>query len=291
MKQFIDKTKILIEAFPYIQKFQGRIVVVKFGGSALEEDVSKFQAVATDIAFMACVGMQPVLVHGGGKAISRRMKEACIEPKFVMGLRVTCDKSIKIVEKVLNKEINPRIVSALQQAGATAVGVSGSDVFVARKKTEIDPATRKVIEFGFVGEPVNVRYGKIKRLIAKGTIPVISPLGKDTKSRIYNINADVASAFLAKKLKARKLVFMSDVPGILRDRKDMSSIISTLQISEVTSLINSGIIDSGMLPKVQSGVDALCGGVEKVHIVNADMPHSLLLEIFTDKGIGTEIIK
>jgi acetylglutamate kinase len=291
MKEFIDKAKILIEAFPYIQKFQGKIVVIKFGGSALEEDISKFHAVATDIAFMSCAGMRPVVVHGGGKAISKRMKEAGIEPKFVKGLRVTCDKSIKIVERVLNREINPDIVHALQQAGGSAIGISGYDVILAKKKTQVDPATGEVIDLGFVGEPVKICLSKIIRLINKGMIPVISPLGKDRKGVLYNINADITAAFLAKNLKARKLVFMSDVPGILRDRKDMSSVISTIRIKEVTALIKSGIIDAGMLPKVLSGVDALSNGVEKVHIVNADMPHSLLLEIFTDKGIGTEIIK
>jgi acetylglutamate kinase len=289
VQKFIEKAEVLIEAMPYIQRFRGEIIVVKFGGSAME-DRSNTEKVLTDITFMECVDMLPVVVHGGGKAISRALKEHGIETKFVKGLRVTCEKTIKVVHEVMNTVINPGIVSALQKMGARAESIRGEDIFTVVKKEETDLQTGDKLDFGYVGEPHGVDTGPIRKLLADEIIPVITPLGRGPDGKLYNINADSAAAAVAKALKARKLAFLSDVPGLLRDQNDPESIMATLKVGEVEELITRGVIDGGMLPKVQSGVDALHAGVRKVHIIDGRMPHSLLLEILTDKGVGTEIV-
>jgi acetylglutamate kinase len=289
MHKIIEKAEVLIEALPYIQNFRDEIIVVKFGGSAMEEK-SHAEGVLADVTFMECVGMRPVIVHGGGKAISRRMKERGIEARFVKGLRVTCEETIKVVEKTINEEINPEIVDTLTRMGAPARGLKGSDVFHVVRKTEVDSKTGELFDWGFVGEPTDVNVQPIQAIIKNGLIPVITPLGTGPDGLVHNINADVAAAAVAKALKARKLAFITDVPGLLRNPEDPESILSTLRISEVEELIAEGVIDGGMLPKVQSGVEALRAGVRKIHMIDGRMPHSLLLEIFTDKGVGTEII-
>jgi len=290
MQRVIEKAEVLIEALPYIQKFRGEIIVVKFGGSAMEEK-GNTQSVLADVTFMECVGMLPVVVHGGGKAISRRMKEAGIEAKFVRGLRMTCADTIKVVQQVMNEEINPELVSLLESMGARAQGVHGEDIFTVIKKTETDSKTGEVLDWGFVGEPHGVDTGPVRALLDKGIVPVVTPLGLGPDGKIYNVNADTAAAALAKAVKARKLAFLSDVPGLLSNAEDPESVLSTLSIGEVETLIQEKVIDGGMLPKVQSGVDALNAGVRKIHMIDGRMPHSLLLEIFTDKGVGTEIVK
>ena len=289
MQRFIEKAEVLIEALPYIQRFRGATIVVKFGGSAME-DKSNTEKVLTDITFMECVDMLPVVVHGGGKAISRAMKERGIEARFVKGLRVTCDKTIEVVHEVMNTEINPAIVSALTRMGARAEALYGEEIFTVIKKEETDIQTGDKMDWGFVGEPHGVDTGPIRKLLNEEIIPVITPLGRGPDGKLYNINADSAAAAVAKALKARKLAFLSDVPGLLRDQDDPESIMATLKVGEVEELISRGVIDGGMLPKVQSGVDALHAGVRKVHIIDGRMPHSLLLEILTDKGVGTEIV-
>jgi acetylglutamate kinase len=289
MKKVIEKADVLIEALPYIQSFRGEIIVVKFGGSAMEEKAHS-DGILEDVAFMECVGMLPVIVHGGGKAISRRMKERGIEARFVRGLRVTCDQTIDVVERTMNEEINPEIVASLQRMGAKAVGLKGVDVFQVARKTEVDPKTGELLDWGFVGEPTGVNTAPILEALKSGAIPVITPLGRGTDGKVHNVNADVAAAAAAKALKARKLAFLTDVPGLLRNAEDPESILSTLRISEVEDLVAAGVIDGGMLPKVQSGVEALRAGVRKIHMIDGRMPHSLLLEIFTDKGVGTEIV-
>jgi acetylglutamate kinase len=289
MQKFIEKAEVLIEALPYMQRFRGAIIVVKFGGSAME-DKSNTEKVLTDITFMECVDMLPVVVHGGGKAISRAMKERGIEAKFVKGLRVTCDKTIEVVHDVMNNEINPAIVSTLTRMGARAEALYGEEIFTVIKKEETDIQTGDKMDWGFVGEPHGVDTGPIRKLLGEEIIPVITPLGRGPDGKLYNINADAAAAAVAKALKARKLAFLSDVPGLLRDHDDPESIMATLKVGEVEELISRGVIDGGMLPKVQSGVDALHAGVRKVHIIDGRMPHSLLLEILTDKGVGTEIV-
>lgn len=288
MKKYIEKADILIEALPYIQRFRNEIVVVKFGGSAME-DRKCMESVLCDVTFMECVNMLPVVVHGGGKAISRRMKEAAIAPRFVKGLRVTCEKTIEIVREVMNKQINPELVAILRRMGARAEGVFGEEIYSVVKKTETDESGN-TLDWGYVGEPIGVDTGPVRTLLDRDVIPVVTPLGRGPDGLAYNINADLAAAMLARALKARKLVFLSDVPGLLRDPQDESSVISTLKAGDVGALMKQGVIDGGMLPKVQSGVDALKAGVRKVHLVDGRMPHSLLLEIFTDKGVGTEIV-
>ena len=289
MQKLIEKADVLIEALPYIQQFRGAVVVVKFGGSAMEEK-SHAEGILADVAFMECVGMKPVIVHGGGKAISRKMKERGIESRFVKGLRVTCEESIKVVQEVINGEINPGIVAVLERRGAPARGLHGEDVFTVIRKTETDPRTGEVFDWGFVGEPGEVNTAPVRALLEQGFIPVITPLGRGGDGMIHNINADTAAAAVAVALKARKLAFITDVPGLLRNPEDPESILSTLRIGEVEELIAQGVIGGGMLPKVQSGVEALRAGVKKIHMIDGRMPHSLLLEIFTDKGVGTEIV-
>jgi acetylglutamate kinase len=290
MKRLIEKAGVLVEALPYIQRFRGAIVVVKFGGSAMEER-SQYDSILADVTFMECVGMLPVIVHGGGKAISRRMAEAGLKAKFVKGLRVTDEETIDVVRAVMNGEVNPEIVATLQKKGARARGFKGESVFKVVRKTEQDEKTGEVTEWGFVGEVRDVDVDAIRQCLREETIPVVTPLGTGPDGKIYNINADDAAAAMAKALEARKLAVLSDVPGLLRDRSDETSILSTLKVQEVQDLITQGVIDGGMLPKIQSGVDALRHGVKKVHIIDGRLPHSLLLEVFTDKGVGTEIVQ
>ena len=290
MQKVIEKAEVLIEALPYIQKFRGEIIVVKFGGSAMEEKANT-ESVLADVTFMECVGMLPVVVHGGGKAISREMKKSGIEAKFVRGLRMTCSSTIEVVQQVMNREINPELVSILECMGARAEGIHGEDIFTVIKKTETDVKTGEVVDWGFVGEPHGVDTGPVRALLDKGIVPVITPLGRGPDGKVYNVNADTAAAALAKALKARKLAFLSDVPGLLRNAEDPDSVMSTLNIGEVEKLIHEKVIAGGMLPKVQSGVEALNAGVKKIHMIDGRMPHSLLLEIFTDKGVGTEIVQ
>ena len=289
MKKAIQKAAVLIEALPYIQRFRDEIIVVKVGGSAMENE-AQTEGILKDVAFMACVGMRPVIVHGGGNAISRVMKERGIESRFVKGLRVTCERSIEVVSEVIGGDVNPKIVEALRATGTRAEGVDGRRVLTVTHKTEIDETTGELLDWGFVGEPDEVREEPIRVLIRAGIVPVITPLGTGRDGKSYNINADVAAAAVARALKARKLAFLSDVPGLLRDPQDPESLIGTLKVDEVEFLIEKGVIQGGMLPKVQSGVEAIRSGVRKVHMIDGRMPHSLLLEIFTDKGVGTEIV-
>jgi acetylglutamate kinase len=289
VKTVIRKADVLIEALPYIQKFRGAVVVVKFGGSAMENP-AHVRGVLADVTFMECVGMLPVLVHGGGKAISRGMKAEGIEPRFVKGHRVTCERSIGVVERVVKEEVNAMIVKQLRDMGARAEGVDGNTILQVTRKTETDPDSGANLDWGFVGIPGEVNTAPLRALLDRETIPVITPLGYGPDGRVHNVNADTAAAAIAKALKARKLAYLSDVPGLLRDPDDPDSLIATLRAGEEASLVRSGVISGGMLPKVQSGVEALRAGVCKIHMIDGRMPHSLLLEIFTDKGVGTEII-
>ncbi|MEI6972183.1 MAG: acetylglutamate kinase [bacterium] len=290
MQRIIEKAGVLIEALPYIQRFHNAVVVVKFGGSAME-DRAQADSILLDIAFMECVGICPVIVHGGGKSISRKMKAAGIESKFVKGLRVTCEKSIEVVEQVMKQEINPGIVASLMRMGAKAEGLHGDSVFEVTRMKDVDPDTGEALDWGFVGDPHKVHIKAVRALLKKHIIPVITPLGLGKDGKLHNINADVAAAALAGALKARKLVFLSDVPGLLRNPKDEASLIPTLDSGDVEGLVKEGVIDGGMLPKVKSGIEALHAGVKKVHMIDGRMPHSLLLEVFTDKGVGTEIVE
>lgn len=290
MEAVIRKAEVLIEALPYIQSFRGATIVVKMGGSAME-DPAHVEGVLADVSFMECVGMRPVIVHGGGKAISRSMRECGIEPVFVRGLRVTCERSIEVVERVLRDEVNASLVAGLREKGAAAEPLLGQRVFRVVRKTEKDRATGDVLDWGFVGEPGEVDPAPVRTLLEQNVVPVVTPLGLGPDNRLHNINADTAAAALAKALQARKLAFLSDVPGVMRDPGDDSTLVPSLTGDEAAALMKDGVIGEGMLPKVRSALDALHSGVRKVHLIDGRMPHSLLLEIFTDSGVGTEIVR
>ena len=289
MKKAIQKANVLIEALPHIQRFRGETVIVKFGGSSMD-DPAVVRSILEDIAFMSCVGLRPVIVHGGGKAINARMKEKGLAATFVKGLRVTDPATMEIVEQVLNREVNPELVAILNEFGCKARGIHGEDIITVRKHTAEDPDSGKPLDWGLVGEITHVDVEPVKAYLEADITPVITPLGADAARQIYNINADSAAAGLAERLRARKLVFLSDVPGLLSDPKDRNSLMSTLHLSEVESLIERGIIGGGMLPKISGALKALKAGVRKTHIIDAALPHSLLLELFTDQGVGTEIV-
>lgn len=289
MEDIIKKAAVLIEALPYIQAFRGEVVVVKFGGAAMEER-AHVESVLADITFMECVGMLPVIVHGGGKAISRGVKAEGIDAAFVKGLRVTCEKTIDVVERVIKNEVNPALVQTLRDRGAVAQTLHGEQVLRVTRKSEVDAETGETMDWGFVGDPDEVDVEPIWDLLDQAVVPVITPLGMGPDNKVHNVNADVAAAAIAKALQARKLVFLSDVPGLLRDPDDEASLIGTLRVDEIDTLIEAGVLGGGMLPKVCSGVAALRGGVRKVHVVDGRMKHSLLLEVFTVEGVGTQIL-
>lgn len=285
----IQKASVLIEAMPYIQAFRGDTMVVKFGGSILDDEGSHAD-ILRDIAFMEIIGLCPVVVHGGGKAITREMETAGLPATFVRGLRVTDADTISIVEKTLNGVVNPKVRRVLESFQAHSVGIRGQDIFRVVKHAETDPVSGEVFDWGFVGNVESVNVAPVLEAVKHGRIPVVTPLGSDSEGHIYNINADEAAGAMARELKARKLVFLSDVPGILRDPKDPASLISTLTLEEMERLIANGTIAGGMLPKVSGAVKALKAGIKKTHIIDASLPHSLLLELFTERGVGTEIV-
>ena len=275
------KADVLTEALPYIQDFNGSIVLVKVGGSVMESD-ENLDSLMDDIAFMRAVGMKVVIVHGGGKAISKAIKMSGHEPKFVSGLRVTDEETMEIVRKTLNNVVNPDLVARLCNRGANAKPLHGNWLFSATKITEPDR--------GYVGEVVEVSSRSVEEMLDAGIIPVVTPLGTGVEDgHLYNINADYAAAALAKKLKACKFALVSDVPGLLKDPDDPETLLSTLHLADIDELIRSGVISGGMLPKIESCKDAIRHGVKKVHLVDGRMEHSLLLEIFTRQGVGTEI--
>jgi len=252
MQSTIEKAAVLIEALPYIQAFRGEAVVVKFGGSIMD-DAGLVESILRDIAFMECIGLHPILVHGGGKAISRRLKEKNIHTEFVQGLRVTSDEAIREVESVLNDEVNPEIVAKLMKTGCKARGIHGEDIILAEKKVVVDVNGVK-LDWGHVGNALAVDKEPIKAYLSSDIVPVITPLGYDSERRIYNINADETATLIARELRARKLVFLSDVPGLLKNEADRKDVISTLKTDDVQKLIERGVISGGMLPKIQGAV-------------------------------------
>ena len=290
MQEYIDKAAVLIEAVPYIQDFSGSLVVVKVGGS-VQESPENLMRLLSDIAFMRTVGIKVILVHGGGKAISRAMEQAGIAPNFVQGLRVTDEATIEVVEKVIKHEVNANILRLLNNNfHVLARPLHGDWIFTVRKVTGTDAVTGEPLDWGYVGEPVKVKTEAIAQMTDAGVIPVITPLGVGEEAgMLYNVNADIAAVAIAKAMRVRKLVFISDVPGLLRDIDDPGSLFSTLHLGDVQTLKDEGIIRGGMLPKIDSCVEALEAGVQRVHLVDGRMPHSLLLEIFTKQGVGTEI--
>ncbi len=283
------KAKVLLEALPYIQDFRGSTFVVKYGGSFMDDpDPTVRTSVSNDIAFLSAVGINVVVVHGGGKAITRAMEASGLKASFVKGLRVTDEATIAIVKKTLDETVNRDVCEALAAAKAKPKGLPGDTVLVCQKLERDEEG--EAIDLGFVGEVTEVKVKLIKKEIADGFVPVISPVAEGYDGKPYNVNADVVAGRVASALRARRLFYMSDVPGLLSAPPDPESLVSTLKISQVDDLRKSGVIDKGMRPKVASAVRALEEGVQRVHLIDGRLPHSLLLEIFTDKGIGTEII-
>lgn len=276
-----EKAAVLTEALSYIQSFRGETVLVKVGGSVMEDEKT-LDSLMADIAFMDAVGMKIVVVHGGGKAISKAIKMSGHEPKFVEGLRVTDEETMETVRRTLNNLVNPDLVTRLNRHGANAKPLHGNWIFGAKKITEPDR--------GYVGEVSSVHTRSVVEMLDAGIVPVVTPLGSgEDDNHLYNINADYAAAALAKALKVRKFALVSDVPGLLKDPQLETSLISTLKLDEIAALKKEGVISGGMLPKIESCEDAIRKGVKKVHLVDGRMPHSLLLEIFTREGVGTEI--
>jgi acetylglutamate kinase len=292
VQDLIAKAATLLEALPYVQKFSGATFVVKYGGSFMDSpDPAVRNGVARDIVFLEAVEINPVVVHGGGKAITRAMDAAGLKANFIQGMRVTDEAAVKIVHDVLSRELNLEVVTAINSLGGAAKGFAGPDIFRC-KKLWLDDKNRPgaKLDIGYVGEVVGVNTAPLLECIAKGITPVISPTARGEDGKIYNCNADVAAAQTAIALQARRLVFMSDVPGLLSDPKNPDSVISHLKTVAVKELKELGVIDKGMIPKVDSAVTAIKSGVEKVSFVDGRVPHSVLLEIFTDEGVGTEVV-
>ena len=254
------------------------------------EDEQVIERFLRDVVFLEAVGINPVLVHGGGKAITQRMRDAGLKPRFVNGLRVTDTRSIEIVEEVLDTIINPGIVAQLQALGGHAVGIHGKQILIGQKLPPQTEGKSTAVDLGFVGEVIDLLLEPILAAIAREHVPVISPLARDPDGVVLNINADIAAGTIAGRLQATKMIYLSDVPGLMRDPSDRSSLIPSVTAEKIEQLIEEEIIVGGMIPKVESAVLALAQGVKKVHFIDGRMPHSLLLEIFTNTGIGTEIV-
>ena len=282
------KADALLEALPYFQQFRGRTVVVKYGGAAMENP-ELVESVMHDIVFLEAVGINPVVVHGGGKAITAAMRQENLPAKFVDGFRITDAASIKIIDRVLTEVISPSLAAKVRELGGKAEILSGKDILIADKAPPRVDATGAKIDMGFIGEIIATDVTQVQKLVEAEIVPIISPLGRGRDGQVYNINADIAAAKIAQALKAHKIIYLSDVNGVRRDPKDESSLISTLTPAQIQKLKQDGVIASGMIPKVDSALEALAGGVAKVHFLDGKQAHSLLLELFTDAGIGTEI--
>jgi acetylglutamate kinase len=279
----MGKAAIFSEALPFIKRYRGSIVVIKYGGSAMvNEDLR--ETFADDVAMLHYVGIKPVIVHGGGPHISAAMGQRGIEPQWVDGLRVTDAETIRVVQSTLAGEINPDIVRLMNAHGAVATGISGHDgnLFVAEPKDE---------RLGFVGEVTQINPGLVRSLLSEGYVPVVAPLARGTDGKTYNLNADTAASALAVALGSRKLVYLTDVEGLYRDLGDQDSLVARAIVPDLEAMVASGGVSAGMLPKLQSAIDAIEGGVERVHILDGRIQHSVLLEIFTAEGIGTMITK
>lgn len=290
MQDLIAKAETLLEALPYIQRFAGERFVIKYGGSFMDSpDPAVRSGVARDVVFLEAVGINPVVVHGGGKAITRAMESAGLKANFIQGQRVTDQATVEVVDSVLSGEINPEIVKTIEALGGKARRFAGWDIFRCRKFFATDSNGAK-LDLGYVGEVVSVNTEPLEQCIADNCTPVISPLARGEDGKLYNCNGDVAAAQAAIALHAKRLVFMSDVPGLMRDPKDPGTLIGHLRTAEVAELKSAGIIDQGMIPKIDSAVAAIRAGVEKASLVDGRVPHALLLEIFTDAGVGTEVV-
>ena len=285
MKQYLDKAEVLIEALPYIQKFNRKVIVVKYGGSAMVDENLK-KRVIEDVTLLKLVGFKPIIVHGGGKESSRWVSKVGMEPKFINGLRVTDEPTMELAEMVLGK-VNKELVQMVESLGVRAIGLSGKDgglLNVTKKYSNGE-------DIGYVGEVQKVNADILWDLLDKDFLPIVCPIGLDDSFHTYNINADDAACAIARAMNAEKLAFLTDIEGVYKDPNDPSTLISELQISEAKEFIEKGYIGGGMLPKLNNCIGAIENGVSRVHILDGRIPHCLLLEIFTNKGIGTAILK
>lgn len=289
-----DKAGVLVEALPYIQEFYGKTIVIKYGGNAMVSEELK-EKVMQDIALMKYVGIRPVIVHGGGPEITGFLKKVGKESSFVAGLRVTDEETVEIAEMVLDGKINSEIVNLLNRRGVKAVGLSGKDagLIKARKKmaTVYEGEAEKQVDIGYVGEVEEIQTGIVEDLLDRGYVPVVAPIGVGENGESYNINADYVAAEMAGALKAEKLLLLTDVEGIYKDFSDKSSFISTLHMEEAKQYIKEGIIAGGMIPKVEACLKSLSMGTGKTHIIDGRLGHSPILEMFTAKGIGTQVVR
>ncbi len=284
MQPILDKAQVLIEALPYIQRFNRKIMIVKYGGSAMvDEDLKK--QVIQDVTLLKLVGFKPIIVHGGGKEISKWVEKNGIKPEFINGLRKTDEATMEIAEMVLNK-VNKSLVQNVQALGVNAVGVSGKDGGLLKVEKKLSDGQ----DIGFVGEITEVNPKILEDLLEKDFLPIVCPIGMDDKFETYNINADDAACAIAKALHAEKLAFLTDIEGVYKDKDDPDTLISEITVDEAKSLIGDGYIGGGMLPKLTNCIDAIEEGVNRVHILDGRIAHCLLLEFFTNKGIGTAII-
>ncbi len=289
----MEKVKVLVEALPYIKEFYGSCMVIKIGGHAMVNE-SILESTIKDILLLYFVGIKPIVVHGGGPEITEKMEKLGIKPKFVDGLRVTDKETMEIVEMVLDGKINSKIVTTFIKYGGRAVGLSGKDglLIVAKKKVikKKKDGREIVIDLGYVGETEYVNPEILKVLIDHGYIPVVSPVATDLEGNTYNLNADIVAGNVAAAMKAKKLIMLTDVPGILRDLDDKNSLISKISARELEIMLNEGKLSGGMIPKVEAVLKALREGVERAHIIDGSREHAILLELFTREGIGTMVI-
>ena len=290
LQQYIEKAATLIEALPYIQSFRGKIVVVKYGGSTISTD-GEVDTVLRDLVFMESVGMKLVLVHGGGPAIDRRLRELGIESERVHGLRVTTREVMKVVEQTLFGEVNAALVDQINKFGGAAVGVSAKDAGVMHVRKHVAQTAAGPVDLGYVGDVERIDSNPLVDLIGKGVLPVVAPIGRGPDGESFNVNADTAAGEIAAALRAEKLVFLTDVKGIMETPRDEGSLLSTVHVNDVDALVENGTISGGMIPKVAACAKSVRAGVRKTHIIDGRIPHSMLLEFFTDEGIGSEIIQ
>lgn len=285
LEKYLNKAEVLIEALPYIQRFNRKVIVVKYGGSAMVDEALK-RRVIQDVTLLKLVGFKPIIVHGGGKDISRMVERVGMEPKFVNGLRVTDAETMEIAEMVLGK-VNKSLVQLVESLGVRAIGISGKDGALLKVNKKYSNGE----DIGFVGDVKEVNTQILWDLLEKDFLPIVCPVGLDDEYNTYNINADDAACAIAQAMQAEKLAFLTDIEGVYKDPKDPETLISELTVSEAEGLMADGYIGGGMLPKLQNCIDAINSGVSRVHILDGRIPHCLLLEIFTNKGIGTAILK
>ncbi len=295
VERYIEKAAVLIEALPYIQSFRDKIIIVKFGGSVMDNE-AYVNSIIKDIVFMHSVGMKPVIVHGGGGKISENMKKIGLQPKFVEGYRVTDAQTIEVVENTLVNSINKSLVDKIKELGAAPEGHSGKDFGIIKVKKYRPLVQNKSgegshpIDIGYVGEIESIDIGPVLSILDNDRLPIVASLGLGADGRTYNVNADEVAGEIAVQSQAEKLVFLTDVKGVMRNPKDEDSLISTLKVNMVEQLLDDKVIAGGMIPKIKACLRAVKSGVHKTHIIDGRITHSLLLEIFTDEGIGTQII-